>query len=166
MSDSFLAIDFETANYASDSACAIGLVRVEGGQIVMQEHHLIKPPQKAFVFTHIHGITWADVERAPSFDELWPAMGKFFDGVQTVIAHNVGFDKKVLAACCERYQIKLPAYSYQCTVQLARKRLGIFPTNLPAVCNRLNITLKHHDAMSDALACAQIALAAFASART
>jgi DNA polymerase-3 subunit epsilon len=159
---SFLAIDFETASYSSDSACAIGLVRVNGTEIASQKHFLIKPPSRSFAFTHIHGITWKQVEREPTFGELWPELVPFFEDIDFVVAHNVGFDRKVLASCCELYDIALPTYKYQCTVQLARKELGIFPTNLPAVCNRLKIELKHHDAMSDALACAKIAMAVFA----
>jgi DNA polymerase-3 subunit epsilon len=159
---SFLAIDFETANYSSDSACSIGLVRVKDTQIEAQEHFLIRPPSRSFAFTHIHGITWKEVEKAPHFGELWPKLLPFFEDIDFVVAHNVGFDRKVLESCAERYEIVLPEYKYECTVQLARKKLGIFPTNLPAVCSRLNIELKHHDAMSDALACARIAITALA----
>lgn len=158
---SFLAIDFETANYASDSACSIGLVLVQSGQVVAQEHFLIRPPSKSFVFTHIHGLRWQDVEKAPNFAELWPELLPLFKQTQLVIAHNVNFDRKVLQACAKRYGINLPDYRYECTVQLARKVLGIYPTNLPAVCAQLSIPLKHHDALSDAVACARIALQAF-----
>ena len=49
----FVAIDFETANYARDSACAVGLVKVVGGEIVDKAVHLIKPPTREFVFTYI-----------------------------------------------------------------------------------------------------------------
>jgi DNA polymerase-3 subunit epsilon len=160
----FLAIDFETANYSSDSACAIGLVRVKNGEIETQQHFLIKPPNRRFVFTYIHGITWEHVKKEPSFQELWPNLQPFFADIDFVVAHNVGFDRKVLASCCERYDLELPDFRYECTVQLARKHLGIYPTNLPAVCSRLKIALNHHDAMSDALACAKIALAAFGRA--
>lgn len=156
----FLAIDFETANYASDSACAIGVVRVQNHKITAHEHFLIKPPSSEFVFTHIHGITWNCVAKSPTFKDLWPTLKPYFDGVDFVVAHNVGFDRKVFASCCARYGIELPKLEYQCTVQLARKKLKIFPTNLPAVCQRLNIELNHHDAMSDALACAKIAIEA------
>ncbi len=165
MSASFLAIDFETANYAADSACAIGLVRVRGEEIVAEQHFLIKPPSRYFMFTHIHGLTYEHVAAAPSFGALWPQLLPFFDDIEFVVAHNVGFDRNVLQACCNRYQIELPDYRYKCTVQLARRNLGIFPTNLPAVCNRLGIELKHHDAMSDALACAKIAIASLKHAR-
>lgn len=129
--------------------------------IESHEHFLIRPPSRTFAFTHIHGITYKQVETAPHFGELWPKLLPFFEGINFVVAHNVGFDRKVLESCCDRYDIDLPSFTYKCTVQLARKELGIYPTNLPAVCSRLGIELKHHDAMSDALACARIALAAF-----
>ncbi len=158
-SRSFLAIDFETANYASDSACAIGLVRVRDDKIEAQEHFLIKPPSRSFVFTYIHGITWQAVEKEPNFKELWPKLLPFFEDIDVVVAHNIGFDRKVLASCCNTYGLELPSYQYACTVQFARKHLGIYPTNLPAVCSKLEIPLNHHDAMSDALACAKIAMA-------
>jgi DNA polymerase III epsilon subunit-like protein len=63
----FVALDFETADYGQDSACALGLVRVEAGRIVQREHRLIRPPRRRFVFTHIHGLTWGDVAAVPSF---------------------------------------------------------------------------------------------------
>jgi len=139
----------------------VGLVRVQGAQVVQQEHFLIRPPSKSFIFTHIHGIRWEDVEKAPNFAELWPELLPFFTNAELVIAHNVSFDRKVLHACAKRYDINLPDYRYDCTVQLARRILGIYPTNLPAVCARLSIPLKHHDALSDAVACARIAMQAF-----
>jgi DNA polymerase III subunit epsilon len=36
----FAALDFETADYQQDSACALGLVRVEAGRIVQREYRL------------------------------------------------------------------------------------------------------------------------------
>ena len=51
---SFAAIDFETADYGSDSACAVGVVRVEGGRIAKRYQALIRPPRSAFQFTYIH----------------------------------------------------------------------------------------------------------------
>ena len=42
-SSTFTAIDFETASCDRDSACAIGLVRVEAGRVVRREYRLIRP---------------------------------------------------------------------------------------------------------------------------
>ena len=41
----FVAIDFETADYGRDSACALALVRVEASVIVQRAFHYIRPPQ-------------------------------------------------------------------------------------------------------------------------
>jgi DNA polymerase III subunit epsilon len=154
----FVAIDFETANYSPTSACAIGLVTVADGAIIGQEHFLIRPPSREFVFTHIHGITWRDVAKEPTFEELWPQLKAILDEADFFAAHNASFDRKVLNACCELYQFPLPQQSYTCTVQLARRTWGIRPTNLPNVCAHLNIELVHHQALSDASACAQIVI--------
>ena len=45
-------------------------------------------------------------------------------------------------------------------VRLARAQWRIYPTALPDVCRHLRIPLRHHDAKSDAEACARIVLAA------
>ena len=52
----FVAIDFETANHRGDSACALGLVRVEDGAVTAAESLLIRPPDRNFSFTWVHGI--------------------------------------------------------------------------------------------------------------
>ena len=41
----FVAIDFETADYGRDSACALALVRVEASVIVQRAVHYSRPPQ-------------------------------------------------------------------------------------------------------------------------
>lgn len=157
----FTAIDFETADYGQDSACAVGIVKVEGNKITDKSHYLIRPPRRRFVFTHIHGITWEDVEDAPTFGELWPELRKKLKGADYLVAHNAPFDRSVLAACCSRARIKMPSLPFVCTVKLARKILNINPTNLYNVCKRLRIALNHHNALSDAKACARILIRAW-----
>ena len=152
----FLAIDFETANYSADSACALAFIRVENGVIVRRDSWLIRPPSSWFVFTDIHGITWKDVKDEPTFGELWQEMKPHFDDIDFVVAHNASFDKGVLAACCATYDLKMPHVQFKCTVQLSRSVLRIYPTKLHMVCNRLGIALNHHEAASDAEACARI----------
>lgn len=152
----FLALDFETANYYQDSACALGLVRVEDCRIVEQASFLIRPPYKLFIFTYIHGITWEDVEDKPTFEQHWKSIKPFFEKIDFAVAHNAGFDKNVLHACCARHGIIKPDVDFECTMKLSRKVFNLYPTNLPAVCRNFNIDLHHHDALSDTLACAKI----------
>jgi DNA polymerase III subunit epsilon len=156
----FLAIDFETANYAQDSACSVGLVKVVEGKIVETAVHLIRPPTREFVFTYIHGLTWKDVAKSRTFGELWPTIAPMLEGVDHFVAHNAGFDRGVLNACAATYGLPAPTLPFRCTVQIARKIWDIRPTKLSDVCRRLDIPLNHHEALSDAMASARIALAA------
>ncbi|MBI3270930.1 MAG: 3'-5' exonuclease [Planctomycetes bacterium] len=156
----FVAIDFETADYGRDSACAVGLVRVERGEIVRKEARLIRPPRTAFEFTHIHGIRWRDVALQPSFKEVWPELAPMLEGAACLAAHNASFDRGVLLACCERAGLAPPPLPFECTVRAARRVLGCRPATLDAVCRRLGIPLRHHDALSDAEGCARILIEA------
>lgn len=152
----FLAIDFETANRYPNSACSVGLVRVEEGVITKKKTFLINPPYEYFEFSHIHGISPEDVEDQPTFKVLWKKMESFFNEIDFVVAHNVGFDRRVLEHCCSTYGLTAPDVEYRCTVKLSRSVLKIKPANLANVCRELFIPLNHHDAGSDAEACARI----------
>ncbi len=156
----FVALDFETADRGRDSACAVGLVRVEANQIVHRVSHLIQPPRRQFEFTYVHGIHWQDVAQAPTFGQLWPAIAPIFQDADFIAAHNASFDKGVLYACCDAHQIPRPHPAFLCTVKLARQTWQIRPTKLPNVCQYLGIDLNHHEALSDAEACAHIVIAA------
>lgn len=156
----FAALDFETADYGRDSACAVAVVIAEQGKIVDQAYSLIRPPRRDFVFSHVHGITWNDVARQPSFGELWPRLSGMLQGTEFVAAHNASFDRGVLNACCAAHGATPTELPYLCTMVLSRRIWNVYPTKLPDVCRRLSIPLNHHEALSDALACAQIVLKA------
>lgn len=156
----FVALDFETATRSRDSACAVALVRVEAGKVTAREHRLIRPPSEEFEFSWLHGITWEHVRGEPSFADVWRAVAPILDGAEYIAAHNAVFDRSVLATCCERSGIVPPDLPYVCTVRLARDALGIYPTTLDRVCRELKVPLRHHEALSDAEACAAIVLRA------
>jgi DNA polymerase-3 subunit epsilon len=156
----FVAIDFETADHGADSACAVGLVRAAGGEIVERAHYLIRPPRRTFYFTYLHGITWERVAGEPTFAELWPRIQAHFRGADFLAAHNAGFDRSVLKACCDYAGLAIPDLRFECSMRAARAAWGLYPTKLTDVCRRLGISLRHHDALSDAEACARIIIAA------
>ena len=151
---SFVAVDFETADPARDSACAVALVKVAGGKIVEKVSHLIRPPRKAITLSWVHGIEWKDVRSAPTFKEIWPRIEPVCAGVDFLAAHNAPFDRSVLRACCEAV---LP---FPCTLRPAGGWLSIGRATLPDVCDELDIPLRHHVAESDAEACARIVIEA------
>jgi len=159
-SETFVALDFETATCDSNSACALGVVIVEGFRIVRRRRWLMRPPRRHFEFTYIHGITWRMVSNEPTFAELWPEVRNEMQGAQFLAAHYAPFDRDVLGACCRWAGARPPALPFLCTVQLARRAWGVYPTKLPNVCEVLGIELDHHEALSDAEACARIVLAA------
>lgn len=156
----FVALDFETANYDRKSACALGVVVVENGQITAQETWLIKPTPFYFQFTYIHGISEADTQHSPTFAELWHQIAEMID-FKTVIAHNASFDIGVMRALMAYYELPQPNFDYLCTVQIARRTWkGLPHYNLKALSDKFDIPLQHHNALSDTLACAKIMLEA------
>ena len=157
---SFVAIDFETANHHLDSACAIGLVRVERLEIVRRETCLLRPPTAHFRFTGVHGIDWERVSAALPFAEAWPRLDLMLAGVEFLAAHNADFDRGVLYACCRTAGLKPPGLPFVCSMRLARRTWGIYPTTLPEVCRFLGLSVWHHNAGADAEACACIVMSA------
>jgi len=160
---SFVAIDFETADNGPDSACEVGIVRVEGLQIVQSQAFLIRPPRSRVMFTHVHGITWDMVKNSPGFADVWRSLVPMLEGASMLVAHNASFDKRVLAACCATNRLPMPELPFLCTVHVSRRRWGLKPNDLKSVCQRLGIGLMHHNAGSDAEACARIMIAASAT---
>jgi DNA polymerase-3 subunit epsilon len=156
----FAALDFETADYGRDSACALSVVMVDNGKVVETWTSLIRPPRRQFEFTYLHGISWDHVKDKPAFGELWPDVAKLLATADFLAAHNASFDRSVLRACCNMAGHECVSAPFLCTVKLARATWNLFPTKLSDVAQHLQIPLKHHDAASDAFACAQILIKA------
>lgn len=149
MKATFTALDFETAHYARTSICQVGLVRVETGVVVQELTLLVQPPGNYYLdsFTDIHGIGSGDTASAPTFAEVWPRVAPLISG-QTVVAHNgPSFDFDVLRKTLAHYNLPVPAFEGICTYRIYRKSLA-------DLCVEHEIALKHHDALSDARACA------------
>jgi len=151
--DCFTAIDFETAQGYRWSICQVGLVRVEYGKITNEVNLLVQPPNNYYwdKFIDIHGITPDDTANAPTFDKIWHKIEPFIKE-QNVVAHNgFSFDFQVLEKTLEYYGMQAPDYEKYCTYR-------IFKDNLASLCKYYKIPLNHHDALSDAKACAELFL--------
>lgn len=156
----FAAIDFETANRDRRSACAVGIAVVSGGKVIETYSSLIRPPNPDFLdsFVRMHGITPQQVHNAPTFREIWPEIQSRC-GTGLVAAHNAVFDVGVLTSCAEDCGLGRLSGQYLCTLRLARALLPGLPNHkLTTLTNVLGIPIKHHDAVSDAAACAELAL--------
>lgn len=146
----FTAIDFETAQPKRWSICQVGLVRVEAGVVTKELSLLVRPPENFYsdYNTAVHGLTYRDTLTAPGFDRVWPQIAGFIEG-QTVVAHNIAFDGSCLEQALELHGIAPPSFEKQCTYKLLNKRLNV-------LCEEFDIPLDHHDALSDARACAEL----------
>ncbi|HVJ49245.1 exonuclease domain-containing protein [Desulfitobacterium sp.] len=158
----FVAIDFETANEKLSSSCAIGIAVVKDSKIIETKHLFIQPPDLNFNLINyaIHGITKEDVKDKLKFGDLWESIKSYFEGAP-VIAHNASFDMSVLRQTLDQYQIPYPEVNYACTLVISKK---VWPNQLSykldGLSSMLEIKLNHHNAESDAIACALIAIKA------
>jgi DNA polymerase-3 subunit epsilon len=152
MNKSFTAIDFETAQGKRWSICQVGLVRVEDGRVVNKLNLLVCPPGNMYLpgNTRIHGISERHTCNSPRFAGVWPLLRPYIEN-ETVVAHNGAFDFSCLKHTLEYYKIQQPMYRQQCTYK-------IYGKGLAACCSDHRIQLNHHDALSDAMACAQLYL--------
>ncbi|MGI6321188.1 MAG: exonuclease domain-containing protein [Bacteroidales bacterium] len=78
-----------------------------------------------------------------------------------IVAHNESFDRGVLKSSMELYNLNYSELSlpekWDCTMKIYRQK-GFAKANLSYCCNIMNIELNHHEALSDARACALLFL--------
>lgn len=159
-----VAVDVETANGDWSSVCQIGAARIRDGRVVAAESWLCSPPPGRERFdphnVAIHGITAEDVADAPAFAEQYAKLVEFV-GNDIIIAHNAYFDTTALTQAARSLDLNAAAWRFADTLPLARKlRLGQRNNKLGSLAEFFAIPLEHaHDACSDAVACAEIAVA-------
>lgn len=161
----FTAIDFETANERRASACAVGVARVRGGQIVETFYTLLRPRELRVDWRNqqVHGIAEADLRDAPTLADAWPALLPFLHR-RPVVAHNSAFDVSVLEHSCRDFAVPVPAFHALCSVKLARVAWPQLERHrLNHLAAHFGLELDHHNALSDARACAEITVRAFRS---
>jgi len=152
--NTFTAIDFETAQGYRHSICQVGLVRVEKGKIVGTVSLLVQPPDNYYWYRfteEIHGIDAETTANAPTFDKIWNDIKPYIHN-QHIVAHNASLDVGCLKATLEYYGLPIPEFSYSCTCNLYGRR------GLAVLCEEYGIELNHHEALSDARACAELYL--------
>jgi DNA polymerase III subunit epsilon len=162
--DSFIAIDYETANNDYRSACSLGVSIVENGKVVETFESLIQPPKEFSEFdpfnVMIHGITPTQIKGAPTFDYLWEKLDKFNSKYKVpFVCHFSGFDIRVTEALLNHYGVSFQEIQFYDTYTIARKLWPqLINHKLNTLSQNFKIDLNHHNAASDAQACALIAL--------
>lgn len=168
-----VGVDVETACPQHGAVCALGIAVVQHGEVRHARHWLLDPRTRFDPrFTLIHRITPDMVAGRPHLSEAWLEVESFLaesieaarapslipgavdDPEPMFVAHNASFDRLQIESALGR---RLP-FRLGCTVAMSRRA---FPRlarhNLKTVSEHLAIDLNHHDALSDARACALIA---------
>ncbi|GAA1474159.1 exonuclease domain-containing protein [Corynebacterium felinum] len=158
----FCGIDVETANDDWGSICQVGVAVVKDGRVVDTHSWLCQPPIPGFaeINTQIHGIVEADVATAPTFAEVLTEVVEVV-GQNVVVAHNAQFDMTAFLRACTAAGVHAPKWRFACSLAASRAaKLGISSHRLNVVAQHVGAHLeKHHDACSDARACAEILVA-------
>ena len=158
----FLALDFETANEYPSSVCSVGVVLVRGGRIVDSFYSLIHPEPEYYQWfcQQVHGLGPEDTDDAPVFPEVWAKIAPMI-GDLPIVAHNSRFDERCLKSVFQVYRMDYPDYVFLDTLAASRRHFGYSLPNhqlqtVAAACG-YDLT-RHHHALSDAEACAHIAI--------
>ena len=158
----FAAIDFETANEYPSSVCSVGVVIVRDGEMVDSFYSLIRPEPDYYNWfcQRVHGLGPEDTDDAPVFPEVWEQVAPLI-GDLPLVAHNSRFDEGCLKAVFRVYRMDYPDYRFYDTLAASRRCFGrLLPNHqLQTVASACGYCLeRHHHALADAEACAQIAL--------
>lgn len=160
---SFNAVDVETANSDPASICEIGVVEVLNGVVRGQWSTLINPdvPFSADN-TSIHGRGEEAVRGSPTFAESYPELSRRLEG--TIIVSHTDFDRLALEAAAQRHGLPTIRARWLDSATVARRawphRYGVRGWSLPAIAGRLGIQFRHHVAVEDARAAAEIVMRA------
>lgn len=172
----FLAIDLETTGLdpAVDEILSIGFVPVVGGRIRLAgaTHLLVRPDQAVPEETAvIHGLLDDALEAAPPLAEVLPHLLAALAG-RIGIAHHSLIERRFLSAACRRLYGRPLDAPFVCTLALERRSLvldnqSIEDGGLRLSASRARYGLPRypvHNALTDALAAAELFLAQAAHA--
>jgi len=158
--DRFAVVDVETTGLSDrrHRLLQIAVVTVDAGGTVLDRWSTYVRPRFGRVGpTHIHGLTAAELRRAPTFAAVAPELLARLDGA-VFTAHNAEFDWGFIAQSLRRAGYRPPDAARLCTMRLSRALVAEPASHrLVDVCDRHGITItKAHDARADAEATAAV----------
>ena len=165
----FNSIDVETANADRASICQIGIVRVRDGKIQDQWQTLVNPEDWFDPWNvSIHGIDEDDVRNSPALPEVRGELRSRLRG--SVLVSHTSFDRVAFERAMTRYNLDQLQVTWLDSARIARRAwpeiYGRSGYGLKNIARDLNISFKHHDALEDARAAAEIVLHACAATET
>jgi len=154
----FVSVDVETANADYSSICQIGVAEFDNGQLINKWSSLINPDDYFDPFnTSIHGIKESDVEKSPTFYQVYSELQNRLSNKITV--HHMPFDRVAISRACEKYELRVLTTTWLDSAKVARRTWEEFAYRgfgLANIAEHLKITFDHHDALEDAVVAGRI----------
>ena len=120
----FAFVDVETTGFSPrfDRIVEIAVVRTDGEMKILGEISTLINPKRCVAATDVHGISTADVAKAPKFGQIVGELGCHLSGA-VIVGHNIAFDLGFLQSEFARARSMFPAKVVLCTMCLADKYL-------------------------------------------
>jgi len=156
----FAVVDVESTGIypdGHDRIIEVAVVRTTPDLQIEDEWATLVNPRRDIGRTDIHGIQAGDVVQAPAFEEIAADVGERLSGA-VVVAHNLRFDLRFLAAEYGRCGVSMPEPPSLCTLHLAFRLLPDAPSRkLVYCCEQAGIPHEEeHTALGDARATAHL----------
>lgn len=150
--DNYVVLDIENPNARGNSICALGLLIVKNGIIADKKYTLLNPEDR-FDRTNsqITGLTESMVLNSPILKDFWPEISHILSS-ETIVGHNIKYDLSVLSKALYRYNIKVPAFKYICTLELSQNFISTQSYSLTNLMSQMGISYNAHNALEDAYA--------------
>lgn len=155
----YAVIDTETTGLSPrlrHRVAEVAVVLIDNHGVVQDEWCSLVNPDRDLGPQHIHGISAADVRRAPQFADIAGQLVGMLRG-RMLVGHNVSFDVMFLAAEFNRLGATFPVArdGGLCTMRLAATYLPGSGRSLQECCTAAGVRLSGwHSALSDARASA------------
>ena len=161
----FNSIDVETANVDRASICQIGIVHVREGEIEDRWQTLVNPEAWFDPWNvSIHGIDEMDVADSPTLPEVRDELRARLR--RSVLVSHTSFDRVAFERAMTRYDLEQLQVTWLDSAKIARRawpeRYGRRGYGLKNIAKDLDISFRHHDALEDARAAAELVLRACA----
>ena len=162
MNKTFLALDVETANADLASICSIGIATFDDGRMSDEWYSLVDPQDEfSPVNKRIHGIDEGMVTGHPFYADVADTLNRKLDNA-VVVSHS-SFDRAAISRAAARWSVSPPTCKWLDSATMTRRTWPQFARSgygLANVCKHIGHEFKHHDALEDAKAAGQVALAA------
>ena len=154
----YVVFDLETTglDVINCEITEIGAVKIKNGKITEQFVSLVKPDSEIpEEITKITGIDGETVKNAPKIYSVLPDFLKFTEGA-TLVAQNAEFDSSFIKKYADAADYAF-GNNVLDTMIISRQLItGLSHYNLKTLAEYFNITFRHHRALSDAYATAEI----------